>query len=211
MLYVCKNYVFRNNMSDRKVVRMEVIYNGEGVPIAIINGTAYFFDTRSAQVIVGELVLDESLSNSIKNNLIDYINEKLNEVQVNHESSPKDLVSFIRAVMAMLSLGTAIDIIEDADNTRTMLSTYKPYNSWHWDKEKRSWEAPQQYPSNAPEGVYEWSEDVINWVPALPKPYESWIWNEGSLEYMPPVPYPIDADPDEFIWDEQKTVWVAND
>lgn len=190
---------------------MEVVYTNEGIPVALINGTAYLFNSENAQVIVGELIIDESLSSDIKNNVINYINNVIEENRVGENSTTDDLRLFLRKLAAITYLGIVADIVDDADNTRAMLTTYKPFNSWRWEKDTQSWVPPHNAPEEAPEGIYVWNEDIIGWVPAKEKPFESWVWNDVLMDYIAPVPYPVDAEPDEFHWDEGKLIWIVNE
>lgn len=190
---------------------MEVIYTNDGVPVASINNTLYFFNSQNAQMIVGELILDEELSLYIEKNIISSINEFLDSNKLSESSSAYDIRMFLSKVASITNLGIVADIIDDANNTRGMLSTYKEFPSWQWDKNKREWIPPHEYPENSPDDAYRWDEHVVGWVPAKEKPYNSWVWSDRIFEYVPPIPYPADASENEFTWDEDRVTWALNE
>lgn len=190
---------------------MEIIYTNDGIPVASINNTLYFFNSQNAQMIVGELILDQELSSSIEKNIISQINNFIDSNKLNEFSSAYDIRMVLSKFSSITSLGIVADIVDDANNTREMLSTYKEFPSWQWDNNKREWIPPHPYPENSPDDTYRWDEKVLGWVPNKEKPYNSWVWSDITFEYVPPIPYPADASENEFVWDEDRVTWALNE
>lgn len=190
---------------------MEIFYTKQGIPVMVVDGVAYSFDSSDKGEILAQLSMNPKMIDQIKGEIINY----LKEINWENFASNSDSYSNIRAFISYLSgvhvFNHVISILEDAQSTSIMLSTPQPYPSWLWSGADEKWIAPFSYPSNVPEGIYIWDESETNWVPSEQKPHASWIWNDTNLRYEPPVAYPVDAEDGQFVWNETTRTWVLND
>ncbi len=189
---------------------MNILYTHRGTPLMQIGEVIYDFTGPNMSLIVGELSTDIEVCESIKERLILEIRNKTESFSLTTNSSAREINDFISSLSELTEFYTAVDIVQESINNHNMLTTPKPHEKWVWNQEISAWMTPVDYPEGAPEGVYIWSDDLINWEPAEPKPHRSWVWDEESHTYRPPVPYPLDAEEGEFVWDEENISWVLN-
>jgi hypothetical protein len=190
---------------------MEIFYNNQAIPTIVVDGIAYNFNMSNRGELVAQLSMNPEYIPEVKNKILEYVQSFSWENFSAESDSYSNIRSFIRVASELNQLNPVIDVIEDAESTSIMLSTPQPYDSWIWNGALKKWIPPVVYPHNAPEDIYMWDEDGLEWVPLEQKPHASWNWNRVTLQYEPPIPYPVDAKENQFIWDEQNRSWALND
>ena len=188
-----------------------IFYTAKGLPLLEIDSVIYNFNRPNALFIIGELSSEIELCNEIKTRMVDCIKEAVSQQQsINVDSPSVEIRKYIDSLAELSEFHIVNDILIEAVDNYKQLITPKPYESWVWNRELENWEAPYGYPQGADSGVYIWSEEDKDWIPAEPAPHVSWVWDTRTQKYEPPVSYPLDAQEGEFVWDEEKLSWVLN-
>lgn len=189
---------------------MNIFYTSRGIPMLEIDSVIYTFNSQNAALIIGALTTEIDLCAQIKEKVVQSINDIVSEKTIENSSSSQEINKYINNLSELTEFYIVNDILNEAEDNYKQLITPKPYEAWVWSREKANWEPPVQYPTDAAEGAYLWSDELHGWIPSEPAPHVSWVWDHRTHEYVPPVSYPLDAQEGEFVWDEEKLSWVLN-
>lgn len=190
---------------------MNIFYTAKGLPLLEIDSVIYNFNRPNALFIIGELSPEIELCNQIKERMVDSIKQTVSQKEsLSLDSSSVEIRHYIDSLAELYEFQIVNDILDEAIDNYKQLTTPKPYASWIWSRELSDWSAPYGYPESGDPGVYIWSEEDNDWIPAEPAPHVSWVWDTRTQQYEPPVSYPLDAQEGEFVWDEEKLSWVLN-
>lgn len=198
-------------MSDRKVVIMEIFYTKQGMPVMVVDGVAYNFNSPDKGEILAQLSMNPEVIAEIKNEIIEYMKTVRWENFAMESESYSNMKTFISYASDLHLFTHVISVLEDAQSTSEMLAHPQPYPSWFWNGVDKGWLPPFPYPENVPEGIYMWDESTTSWIPSEQQPHPSWSWSPLTLRYEPPIAYPADAPDGQFVWNEQTRSWVLND